>query len=119
MEPKVFNYEFPRGDTCPIKFDTINKITGEAFDLSVMDEIYFTIKKNYNESNALLQKRKSLGEIVVDGANATITLEHDDTKQWKYGTYVYDVQIKFGTKVKTILIGTIKLTNEATHYTNE
>ena len=119
MEPKEFNFEFPRGDTCPIKFNVTSKQTGEGIDLSTLDEIYFTVKKNYSVSEALFQKKKSLGEIQIDGSNATVILEHDDTKLMKYGDYVYDVQIKTGTYVKTILIGTFTLTNEATHYANE
>lgn len=118
MEAKEFDFEFPRGDTCPIKF-TVNAKDGSELDLSTMDEIYFTVKKNYSTSEYVLQKKKTTGGITVNGATATITLEHDDTKTQKYGEYVYDVQIRSGTYVKTVLIGKFTLTNEATHYTNE
>lgn len=118
MEAKEFDFEFPRGDTCPIKFDVKDK-NGEAVDLTEMDEIYFTVKKNYSTSAFILQKKKSLGQITVNGSVATLVLTHDDTKTLKYGKYVYDVQVRSGSYVKTILIGELVLTNEATHYNNE
>jgi alanine dehydrogenase len=118
MEAKEFDFEFPRGDTCPIKF-TVRDKSGEEIDLSTMDEIYFTVKKSYSASDFILQKKKTTGGIVINGSSASIILEHDDTKTLKYGNYVYDVQIKSGNYVKTVLIGTFTLTNEATHYNNE
>ena len=60
MEPKEFDFEFPRGDTCPLSF-TIHD--SEKNELSNFDEIYFTLKKNYTQNDYLLQKRLSRKEI--------------------------------------------------------
>lgn len=117
MEAKEFDFEFPRGDTCPVKF-TITA-NGEEVDLSLATEIYFTIKKNYTTSTAILQKKKSTGGITVNGSEGSLVLTHNDTKELSYGTYVYDIQIVSGDYVKTGVLGTITLTNESTHYANE
>lgn len=118
MEPKEFDFEFPRGDTCPITFSVKDK-SGSEVDLSQASEIYFTVKKNYNTSEAILQKKYTTNQITVSGKTGTIILTHDDTKNLAYGKYVYDIQIMSGTYVKTVVLGEITLTNESTHYANE
>lgn len=55
MEAKEYDFEFPRGDTCPVKFDVVDN-NGNALDLSTVSEIYFTLKKNYNTATAILQE---------------------------------------------------------------
>ena len=118
MEAKEFDFEFPRGDTCPIKF-SVKDSNGSEIDLSQADEIYFTVKKNYNTSTAILQKKLTSDEITVEGSTGTLVLTHDDTKTLSYGRYVYDIQIVSGDYVKTVVLGEITLTNESTHYANE
>ena len=117
MEAKEFDFEFPRGDTCPISFD-ITDSEGNELDLST-SEIYFTMKNNYNTANYIVQKKKSLGGITVNGKQGSLVLTHDDTAELNYGKYVYDIQIKSGTYVKTLAIGQITLTNESTFKSNE
>ena len=117
MEPKEFDFEFPRGDTCPLSFD-ITDNEGNPLDLT-STEIYFTLKNNYNTSTALLQKKKSTGGITVDENKCSLVLTHDDTAEMSYGKYVYDIQIKSSTYVKTLALGQITLTNESTHKANE
>ena len=118
MEAKEYDFEFPRGDTCPVKFDVVDN-NGNALDLSTVSEIYFTLKKNYNTATAILQKKYTTGGITVEGNVGSLVLTHDDTKELSYGRYVYDIQIVSGTYVKTIVLGEITLTNESTHYANE
>lgn len=118
MEAQEFDFEFPRGDTCPIQF-TVKTKDGQDVDLAQATEIYFTVKKNYNTSTAILQKKKSTGDITIDGSQGKIFLTHNDTKELSYGAYVYDIQITSGDYVKTVVLGTITLTNESTHYANE
>lgn len=117
MEPKEFDFEFPRGDTCPISFD-ITDSEGNSLDLS-SSEIYFTLKKNYNTTNYILQKKKSTSGITIDGKQGSLVLTHNDTAELSYGNYVYDIQIKSGDYVKTLVLGTITLTNESTFKANE
>lgn len=117
MEPKEFDFEFPRGDTCPVSFN-ITDSNGNSLDIS-SSEIYFTIKNNYNTSEYVLQKKKSANKITVNGNKCSLVLTHDDTANLKYGNYVYDIQIKSGDYVKTLCLGTITLTNESTWKANE
>ena len=67
----------------------------------------------------LLQKKKSTGGITINGKKGTLVLEHNDTAELSYGNYVYDIQVKSGDYVKTLVIGTITLTNESTWKANE
>lgn len=117
MEAKEFDIEFPRGDTCPISFD-ITDANGNTLDFTG-SEIYFTMKKNYTVQTYILQKKYSDGDIEIDGSKGKIVLEHDDTAELNYGSYVYDIQVKSGSYVKTLCLGTITLTNESTWKTNE
>lgn len=117
MEAKEFDFEFPRGDTCPVSFDITDK-NGNELDLTSA-ELYFTLKKNYNTTSYILQKKKSTNEITVDGKKGSLVLTHNDTAELNYGKYVYDIQIKSGDYVKTLVLGTITLTNESTFKANE
>lgn len=117
MEAKEFDFEFPRGDTCPVSFG-ITDSAGEGIDLSTA-EIYFTVKKGYSTQDFVLQKKKSTGGITVSGKDCVLVLSHNDTAQLSYGNYVYDIQFKSGDYVKTICMGTITLTNESTWKANE
>jgi len=117
MEAKEFDFEFPRGDTCPVSF-TITDSAGEGIDLSTA-EIYFTMKKSYATQEYILQKKKSTYGITIDGNNCSLILTHNDTANLKYGNYVYDIQVKSGDYVKTLVLGTITLTNESTWKANE
>lgn len=117
MEPEEFDIETTRGDTLPIEFELL---TQDGLPLESDDyEIYFTLKKNFKTREYLMQKKKSTEEIVVENGRVLIVLEHNDTAEMKYGTYVYDVQFKSGDYVKTLLKGKIKLLDESTWKANE
>ena len=116
MEPKEFDFEFPRGDTLPITFDFKDVLGNE---LTELDEIWFTLKKSYSANDFILQKKLTTGQIEkVDGGFA-FEISHKDTASLPYGKYVYDIQIKSGTYYRTAYIGQITLTNEATFISNE
>jgi hypothetical protein len=116
-KPIQKDFEFPRGDTQPFSFD-ITDYGGNELDLTNA-EIYFTFKLNESTQEYILQKKKSTGGILVDGTLATFILEHDDTAELDYGKYFYDIQVKSGSYVKTLALGYIKLTKEATWKANE
>lgn len=117
MEAKEFDFEFPRGDTCPVSFD-ITDNNGNELDLSGA-EIYFTMKKSYSAQNYIIQKKKSTGGITVNGKHGSLVITHSDTAELSYGKYVYDIQIKSSNYVKTLALGEITLTNESTWLANE
>lgn len=118
MEPKEIDFEFPRGDTCPISFDLIDD-NKNILKVTETDELYFTIKTDYNTSAFILQKKYSTGDIVEDGDKYKVILKSTDTASLDYNSYVYDVTLKSTDLVKTMVLGTITLTNEATHISNE
>lgn len=112
MEPKEFELEFPRGDTCPVSFELTD---ADGNELSSEDlEVTFTAKKNYNTEEIVFQKKLSEGNIVLEGKNGHLVIEHKDTAELKYGSYVYDIEFRSGDYYKTLVIGTFTLTNEST-----
>lgn len=110
--------EFVRGDTQPLKFQ-VKDNNGNVLKMDSSDELIFTIKKNYNTKQKILQKKLSDGGIHYNGGYYFITLNHEDTASLKYGTYVYDVQLMSDGIVATLVLGTITLTQEVTHIENE
>jgi uncharacterized cupin superfamily protein len=118
MEPKEFDIEFPRGDTCPIKFNLVDK-DGNTINLKEGDELYFTMKRTYNTHDYIVQKKYSRNEIIQEDGSCSFTLETGDTNTLNYGTYVYDISLRSGTYRKTLCLGQITLTNESTFVENE
>lgn len=94
----------PRGDIRPIHFD-VKDPTGEPTEIQ-FDEIYFTVKKDYNSTEYLFQKRLSDGTIEPDingGYNLVINAE--DTDRLKYGGYVFDIELVAGADIKQTTVG--------------
>ena len=118
MESKEFDIEFPRGDTCPVSFQLIDE-NGDIIKLKDDDELYFTMKKSYNEKEYILQKKYSTGEIVQQDGKCVFTILSKDTNELNYGSYVYDLCFRSRDLTKTICIGQITITNEVTFIGNE
>lgn len=114
MEPKEFDIEFPRGDTCPIKF-TLEDKEGNILILGSSDELFFTVKNNFDTSTVKLQKKFSSGDFTheEDGSYKLI-IEPENTANWKYGSYVFDICLVSGDYTRTVAIGNLTLTNEVT-----
>ena len=113
MEPKEFDFEFPRGDTCPYLFEMTDQ-EGNPFNLSSTSEITMTVRDL--SKNIVFQKKLSRKEIKVDGKNVVIMIEHKDTKDLKIGgKYKYDIEFSDNTYHLTMIIGTFKLTEEVTY----
>ena len=115
MEPKEFDFEFPRGDTCPYLFE-ITDTNGNTLNLSNTTDITMTARDT--SKNIIFQKKLSRSEITVDGKDALIVIEHKDTKDLKIGgKYEYDIEFtdSYSDYHLTIIIGTFKLTKEVTY----
>lgn len=114
MEAKEFDIEFPRGDTCPVKF-TLEDMEGNILILGSSDELFFTVKNNFTTTQVKLQKKYSTGDITQeeDGSYKLI-IEAEDTNNWKYGSYVFDICLVSGDYTRTVAIGNLTLTNEVT-----
>lgn len=108
------DFEFPRGDTKPFKFNLTDK-NGENLKLSSTDKLFMTVKRNSKSTNIAFQKTLNNGIELRDDGYYYVTINSDDTAKLGYGTYGYDIEIKTATGiVKTLLIGSITLTDEYT-----
>ena len=114
MEPKEFDIEFTRGDTCPLQFSLLDK-EGNILILTSSDELFFTVKNNFTTTQVKLQKKYSTGDITQeeDGSYKLI-IEAEETENWKYGSYVWDIELVSGDYTRTVAIGNLTLTNEVT-----
>lgn len=114
MEPKEFDIEFTRGDTCPIKFSLVDN-NGTILELKPSDELYFTVKDNFNTTTEKLQKTYGNGDITKEeDGRYKVVIEATDTANWNYGSYVWDLCLVSTDYTRTIAIGTLTLTNEVT-----
>ncbi len=114
---KTIDYEFKRGDTTNLKKFRITDKNGEVITLGTTEQLYFTVKKNANSSDVLLQKTIGNGIILGEDGYYHITIESTDTFNLDYGDYQYDIELKSTSPkeiVKTIIDGTITLTEEIT-----
>ncbi len=110
----------PRGDIRPVYFTVHNRDEDNTQYEGTFDEIYFTVKTNYNKTEYLFQKRLSEGTIeLMDDGVYQFVIEPEDTDNLKFGSYVFDIQLLAGTDIKQTFVGTLTLTNEATHRANE
>jgi hypothetical protein len=120
MEPKEYDIEFVRGDTCPITF---NLVDAEGNELDSLDNanVYFTVKNTFNDANYLFQKTYLGGTISKEGNKFSLTILPADTEGLNYGRYVYDICVvsSDNTIKSTLVRGSITLTNEVTFATNE
>lgn len=117
MKAKVVDYEFKRGDTYELKKFRILDKDKNVIVLTQTDQLYFTLKKDANSSNVLLQKKIGSGITLEDDGYYHITLESYETGELNYGDYQYDIELKAiepKEYVRTIIEGTITLTEEIT-----
>ena len=122
--PGKTDITFARGDTFPLKISVKFKSTQEYVDFA-FDDVYFTVKKNFTDTNYKFQKRLSDGTITADQQTGCfhVKIMPADTDGLSFGQYVYDVEVVKGTApnvdIKKTLSGNLYLTNESTHASNE
>lgn len=109
----IEKFKFIRGDTFSFKFQRKN-LNDEPI-LVQAEKMWFTVKKNYKKTDKLIQKTLSDKTISFDeDGYYHIIIEHDDTKNLKYGDYVWDIQVENKGIVSTIKLGKLTLTDEVT-----
>ena len=114
---KTIDYEFTRGDTYQLKKFRVTDKNGEVLDLTNLEQLYFTVKRNANSSTVIFQKTIGNGIELGDDGYYHITINSEDTNNLKYGDYQYDIELKSNQLtpiVKTLIKGTISLTDEVT-----
>lgn len=72
-----------RGDSAVFEL-TVKDAEGSTYDFS-SDTVVFSMKKNCNDPNVLIQK--------TFDENGKITFEPEDTNRLPFGSYLYDVQL--------------------------
>lgn len=82
--------ELIRGDTAKFKFQR-HDANGNVIGTKA-DEIYFTVKTNGYSDIVLLQKRIEDMEF-DENYYYHITINSEDTDDFEYGTYQYDIEI--------------------------
>ena len=82
VDQKTGDIYLTRGDSATLDLG-IKKADGTPYDFSE-DTVVFTIKKNTETADILVQKTFSSGSIDIDPG---------DTSGLKYGVYKYDVQV--------------------------
>lgn len=109
----------PRGDIRPVRF-TVQDNFGEESDLE-FEEIYFTVKRKFSDTDYLFQKRLGNGTIIADEAGGySFVIESADTDNLRVGTYVFDIELVNESRgVKQTTVGELELTNEVTFAVNE
>lgn len=85
-----------RGDTYIAKI-SVSDSDDETYTPSMNDTITFTVKRTYDDDEALILK-------TIPSDTLVLYLEPNDTKPLDFGTYVYDIQIEFADgRVDTII----------------
>lgn len=74
-----------RGDTARFTVAITNETNANEYVMQPGDTLAFTIRKNVNDNEPLLQK-------VLTGTN-TFHIEPKDTATFQFGDYKYDVQL--------------------------
>lgn len=105
--------EFTRGDTYRFKFQRLDE-NGGVIE-SKAQKMWFTVKRNYNTKEKLIQKTLEKNEITFDSEFFYhIIIEPSDTSGLQYKKYVYDIQVENDGIVSTIAKGELNLTHEVT-----
>lgn len=108
----------PRGDIQTVIFTLTDPMTGEAPVIELTD-IYFTVKKTWDDQEYIFQKSFSAGDIeLVSGSTYQFVIDAEDTDGLAYGQYNCDIEL-VGPGLKQTFAGNLKLTYEATHAENE
>ena len=84
------------------------------------DEIYFTVKKSYDDKPFLIQKSLSGGTIEKLGlGDYQVKIDREDTRQMSFGKYVFDIQLSYQDVITETFTGVFDLLPEATYPENE
>ena len=85
-----------KGDTAHLSVDIANAATGEKYKMRPNDQLFLTIRKQYYKNAPVLVQKKLI-------ASHDFTLLPEDTKDIAPGTYYYDVELRTGDEVYTVI----------------
>ena len=112
----------PRGDIKLVRFQVMDE-DGNISEVD-FDEIYFTVKKRYSDTNYLIQKSLTEGGIIkIDTGDYQLRIEPKDTDSLPINrvgeSYDFDIELIFEDQIKQTFAGEFVLTKEVTHAANE
>lgn len=79
-----------------------------------LDTAFFSVKKNPNDEEYILQKTLSDGITKVETGKYRVRVAPQDTRNVETGTYHYDLQIGIGDDIYTIMRGKLDIVYEIT-----
>lgn len=87
----------PRGNYKPLSFRFKNKDTDEYYSPSEGDDVYFTLKKNYNTDKTVIIKHLNNGLFFdKDTSYFSMYFEYEDTIKLDFDKFVGDITIVRG-----------------------
>lgn len=99
------NISLTRGDTAFLTVELQNQ-DGTPYSPQTGDILRFALKKTYNAADCIILKPISMETM-------TLELEPSDTKQQKFGSYVYDIEFTDAAgHVYTPIVATFNITEE-------
>lgn len=104
-----------RGDLQEVDFEIVD---GDGEEVGGIDEIFFTVKAIMSQSDLIMQKRLSSGEITKAEGLYHFTINPADTDNLGFNSYPFDIEI-VGPGLKKTFLGKLTLEPEVTHAVNE
>lgn len=108
--------EMTRGDTTGWKFQRLDA-DGQVITI-IADELYFTVKGSFQDTNFKFQK--TLNDMTFDeDGTYHFVINPEDTNDLNFGNYVYDLEVIQSSVKTTISKGKFVLDTESTWAINE
>lgn len=85
-----------RGDSAHLTVAIRNEVTGADYTLLPADELHLTVRRIASDDAPELVHKKVVGA-------ADISLTPEDTADLRAGLYVYDVELRTGSDVYTVI----------------
>lgn len=109
MKPLIKNLSIVRGDTTSIGV-TINGLESDPV------ELYFSVKRSYNDKKYVFQKSLNDG-IDTDGEyHYVVHVDPSDTETLVAGRYVYDVELNINNTIVTPVKGEFEISSDVTRH---
>lgn len=109
MKPLIKNLSIVRGDTTSIGV-TINGLDSDPV------ELYFSVKRNYNDKKYVFQKTLIDGIENDSSYHYIVRIDPSDTENLVSGRYVYDIELNINNTIITPVKGDLEISNDVTRH---
>lgn len=120
----TYNLSLVRGDSSTISFTILGE-NGKDYIADESDKLYFTVKEDVEQTDALLQLTLENQGIIynTETKEYEIKIAPDDTNNLPFSRFVYDIELVIirddRRLVKTLVKGCLTISEEVTHKENE